>query len=363
VEFYVALPYRTTLDDVYAICVFLAKKPTGATPDEAKKIVDAKLLDFRKIAAYKAWGVVAESDGRLKVTERGRGVAKGDPLRTEALKAVIAQIPAYAAIIERVSHRGDESLTASEVGAHWHEHFSEAVSGNEQILNDQAVCFFQLAQGAGFGQVVIGRKGQPTRFNFSKDATDTFAATTGETGTEMEEAFEPVIKPSAGSPPHPDKLEDDKQTNSRTLQLGQGIFIAHGKNKKPLEQLRRILDQFKVPYRVATEEPNLGRPIGIKVKEVMESCNCAILLFTADEELFDKNGESIWRPNENVIHELGASSYLYGNRIVILKEQNVTMASNYKDLGYISFASDALDAKSIDVLKELIGFGIVKIST
>ena len=95
----------------------------------------------------------------------------------------------------------------------------------------------------------------------------------------------------------------------------------------------------------------------------MESCNCAILLFTADEELFDKDRNSIWRPNENVIHELGASSYLYGSRIVILKEENVTMASNYKDLGYISFPTDALEAKTMDVLKELIGFGIVKIST
>lgn len=95
----------------------------------------------------------------------------------------------------------------------------------------------------------------------------------------------------------------------------------------------------------------------------MESCNCAILLFTADQELFDKDGNSIWRPNENVIHELGVSGYLYGNRIVILKEQHVTLASNFKDLGYISFDTDALDAKSLDVLKELIGFGIVKITT
>ena len=95
----------------------------------------------------------------------------------------------------------------------------------------------------------------------------------------------------------------------------------------------------------------------------MEACNCAILLFTADEALFDKDGKSIWRPNENVIHELGAASYLYGNKIVILKEENVTLASNYKDLGYISFQTNALDAKSLDVLKELIGFGIVKITT
>jgi hypothetical protein len=146
-------------------------------------------------------------------------------------------------------------------------------------------------------------------------------------------------------------------------QLGQGIFVAHGKNKKPLDQLKRILEQFRIPYKVAVDEPNLGRPIGGKVKEIMESCNCAILIFTADEEFQDKNGNAVWRPSENVIYELGASGYLYGSRIVILKEENVEFPTNFRDLGHISFAKDQLEAKSMDVLRELIGFGIVKVST
>ena len=148
-----------------------------------------------------------------------------------------------------------------------------------------------------------------------------------------------------------------------TKQLGQGIFVGHGKNKKALEQLKKLLDQFKIPYKVAVEEPNLGRPIGEKVKEVMQSCNCAILVFTADEEFRTVAGETIWRSSENVVHELGASGYLYGKRIVIMKEDIVDFPSNFKDLGYISFAKDQLEAKALDVLKELIGFGIVKVST
>lgn len=146
-------------------------------------------------------------------------------------------------------------------------------------------------------------------------------------------------------------------------ELGQGIFIAHGKNKKPLEQLKHILDEFKIPYKIAVEEPNLGRPIGAKVKEIMQSCNCAILIFTADEEFVDKEGKPIWRPSENVVYELGAAGYLYDNRIVILKENGVDFPSNFRDLGYIPFTEDQLNAKSIEVLKELIGFGIVKVST
>ncbi len=153
------------------------------------------------------------------------------------------------------------------------------------------------------------------------------------------------------------------ESPSSAKELGQGIFVAHGKNKKPLDQLKKILDQFRIPYKVAVDEPNLGRPIGAKVKEIMQSCNCAILIFTADEEFQDKGGNSIWRPSENVVYELGASGYLYGSRIVILKEESVEFPTNFRDLGYISFAKDNLEAKSMDVLKELIGFGIVKIST
>jgi predicted nucleotide-binding protein len=95
----------------------------------------------------------------------------------------------------------------------------------------------------------------------------------------------------------------------------------------------------------------------------MNECNCAILIFTRDEEFKDAKGNEIWRPSENVGYELGAAGYLYQNRIVIMKEDGVDFPSNFRDLGYISFSKDALDAKAMDVLKELIGFGIVKVST
>ena len=94
----------------------------------------------------------------------------------------------------------------------------------------------------------------------------------------------------------------------------------------------------------------------------MESCNCAILIFSADEEFKDKEGNVIWRPSENVVYELGASGYLYDNRIVIMKEDAVHFPSNFRDIGYISFEKDKLSAKTMDILKELIGFGIVRIS-
>lgn len=140
------------------------------------------------------------------------------------------------------------------------------------------------------------------------------------------------------------------------------IFIGHGKNKKPVEQLEKVLQQFKIPYSIAVDEPNMGQPISLKVAELMNSCSAGILIFTCDEELTDNEGNIIWRPSENVVYELGAASMLYGEKIVIFKEEQVTFPTNFKDIGHIGFEKDKLDAKGIDLIKELIAFDLVKVT-
>lgn len=361
------LPIRTVLDDITAVANYLSRKPTGTTVAEAKKVLDSKYLDGRKLSALKFWGIVEEStDGRLKLTEEGRAATRDAGAGIKAvLTRTITRIEPYRALVERAAYRNELSLSATDAAVHWHEHFSGEASENDKILNDQAVCFFQLAEGAGLGQVVVGRRGGSTRFEFNEKALTDFAdgnqappdsGTTGESAGSTPHAH--LKKDLAAKPP----LVIDAPPPSQTP-LGQAIFVAHGKNKKPVEQLKQILDQFKIPYRVATDEPNLGRPIGNKVKETMQLCNCAILIFTADEEFKDAHGNTVWRPSENVAHELGASGFLYGNRIVIMKETDVQFPSNFRELGHISFEKDRLDSKAMDILKELIGFGIVKIST
>ena len=145
-------------------------------------------------------------------------------------------------------------------------------------------------------------------------------------------------------------------------QIPKQIFVAHGKNKKPLDQLERILTRFKVPYRVAQEEPNSGRPVSLKVAELMKQCTSGIFIFTADEETADAQGEKTLRPSDNVVYELGAASVLYGNKIVIFKEDGVKFASDFGDIGYISFDRDRLDAKAADLMLELITLGFVQLT-
>ena len=50
-------------------------------------------------------------------------------------------------------------------------------------------------------------------------------------------------------------------------------------------------------------------------------------------------------------------------KIQNIKEEGVEFPSNFSELGYISFTKHQIESKSIDILEELIGFGIIKIST
>ena len=140
------------------------------------------------------------------------------------------------------------------------------------------------------------------------------------------------------------------------------IFIGHGKNRKPLDQLTKTLDNLGIPYLVAEDEPNAGRPISKKVRDTMEQCGAAILIFSADVEYFDRDQKSVWRPSENVSHELGAASVMYDDRIILFKEEDVYLASNYSGIGYITFEKDALDANVNDLLRELVAFKILKLA-
>ena len=159
-----------------------------------------------------------------------------------------------------------------------------------------------------------------------------------------------------GQNPHESTITSEPVTKTKQ------IFVAHGKNHKPLEQLKSILIKFNVPFKIAVDESNQGRPISQKISDLMNDCTSAIFIFTKDEKIEDKNGVSIYKPSDNVVFELGAASVLYGNKIVIFKQNGVTFGSDFKDLGYIPFDDDQLNAKAGDLMKELIDLNLLKLS-
>ncbi|MDR1386122.1 MAG: nucleotide-binding protein [Propionibacteriaceae bacterium] len=163
-----------------------------------------------------------------------------------------------------------------------------------------------------------------------------------------------------------DEISPDSSSSPRAIDSTpprkNAIFVGHGGSKRPMEQLVKILDEYGIPHKEAIDEANRARPIPQKVADTMRECGAAILVFTADKEYFDMEGESIWRPSENVSHELGAASVLYGERIVVFKEKGIELPSNFSSVGYIEFEKDQLSDKAIELFRELVSMKILSIS-
>lgn len=354
-----ALPRATRSEDIKGIAKYLITKPTGATFKELKAVLGPKIIDARKIAAFQILKVVSREGDRVKLTsDVGRRMGRGgDEEFSKVLLLQIGQIPAYKGVLEWAHHNGLSELAASEVGAHWHEHYrSELGTDTDSEIGFRAVCFLQLCGGAGLGRFVMGRRGQESRLVVHREVLGAFARGEGMPPMVADTPEIVETRPVEEGPAVPTERRAEAE-------LGKAIFIGHGKNKKPLEQLKKMLKQFDIPCRVAVEEPNLGRPIGGKIRETMQACNCAIFIFTADEEFKDKDGNVVWRTSQNVIYELGAAGYLYDKRIVIMKEDKVELPSDFKELCYINFSADKIGEATMDILKELVAFGILRFVT
>ncbi len=178
------------------------------------------------------------------------------------------------------------------------------------------------------------------------------------TGEEEVDADENGDAGKSGEDPRRQSFEETRTTPAAK----NAIFIGHGKNRTPLEQLEKFLTEYKIPNRVVIDEANKGRPISQKVADSMNECGAAIIIFTADEEFKDLNGQTIFRPSENAIFELGAASALYGSRVIIFKEAGVTFPTNFRDIGYIEFEKDRLDAKVSELFRELIAFKLITVT-
>jgi predicted nucleotide-binding protein len=200
---------------------------------------------------------------------------------------------------------------------------------------------------------VVREAGPPVR----EDSTDEETSETEETAVETPAPAARGTAVAAAEQPSPPPAPAVAPAPASSRQF----FIAHGKDKDALAQLQTFLRDLDVPYVVAEEEPNAGRPISQKIADLMRSCSAGIFIFSGDEEITDAKGDTVRRPRPNVVFELGAASFQYGQRIVIFKEQGVEFPTDFRDLGYIEYEKGRLGAKSMELLRELIKLKAVRV--
>jgi predicted nucleotide-binding protein len=339
------LPIRTTLHDIKALCGYLITKPTGATVTEAKAVLDSKVLDGRKTNALKFWGLLEDDGGKLKITERGRLAARDKGVRlAEALRQVIKDVPPYVAMIERAMHRKEYTISTTDIAAHWHQHFREQSSDSDKILNDQANCFFQIAEGADLGRLIVGRKGGQTRFDFDQNNCEALMSGT---------SFQTLAPAADGNNVDDEDGESDLQSAEDRPPLASAdtfekprsnkVFITHGKNGKILQQVKEIVAFGKFEPVVAQERESTAVPVPEKVMDAMRGCSAAVIHVGIDHVLYDADKKEHPQINGNVLIEIGAAMALYGRNFILLVEEGLKLPSNLQGLYECRYTGDELN--------------------
>ena len=354
-----ALPVKTTADDVRAIAKYLKTKPAGASTADVKAVSKA-LADGRKLSAFVTWGVVSRDDGVLKLTDRGATLARYPDREKEIFRAIIDSVRPYRSAVEWAHHQGMTSVDTFDVAAHWHANHQDAVGdANEHTLGANAVCFLSLADAAGLGTMTLGRGGNATRLTidaaeltayieggpsdppWEDDAGDNAGDGDGAADAAEQDAGEPAPEPPIPDPkPEPEPLR---------------VFISHGSNSAIVEQIEVMLDVAGIEAEIAEAEETTAIPVPEKVLNSMRRCSAGIIAVTVDEGRKDDEGK--YTLNENVLIEIGAAFVLYDRRVVLLWDKRLTVPSNVQGLYRCEFEGDELSwTAGMKMMKAIQGF-------
>jgi Predicted nucleotide-binding protein containing TIR-like domain len=361
-----ALPVLTTADDVRDLIAYLKTKPTGATITEAKAAIRQSVLDGRKFTAYTLWGFITKEGERMKLTQRGWDYARKPESEQEVFRRVIDSVPPYKSVLEWACHQKMESISNVDVAAHWHEHHKEALdTDNEDTIKNMAVCFFRIAEAAGLGSLIVGRKGQTTRLDMAREqlkqyieagpSAPPWTAKSDEAIANEEDPEEVApenVNRAVTTPPARELLRTPP--NAKTV-ADIRCFISHGSNMDLVEQVQTMLGLADIQSEIAVKEETSAIPVPEKVFSAMRRCSTGIIVVSVDETRKDKDGK--YTINENVLIEIGAAFVLYDKRVVLLWDKRLTVPSNLQGLYRCEFEGNDLSwSAGMKLMKAIRGF-------
>jgi hypothetical protein len=184
--------------------------------------------------------------------------------------------------------------------------------------------------------LVVGRKGQQTRFELDEDEARSFVdgvnITTSQVGIEFN------VGPSGDGPP----TWDHRNTKFKgSIRRGGRIFIAHRNNKKILEQVKELVEFGKFEPVVARDREISAAPFPHNLMDEMRGCITAVIHVGADGLLLDADRQ--FRIGGDVLIEIGAAMALYGRNFVLLVEDGAELPSNLQGLSECRYSGDELN--------------------
>ena len=341
----------TKPDDVLTVATYLNTKVTGATLDDAKATLPTRVLDSRKIGAYEAWGLITRQGDVLRLTARGRQFARGSADdQARVLIEVVMDVRAYRIAAEWIHHGAMEVVSLTELATHWFDHIPDDLgTTTEKTIRNQAACFLALAEGAGLGNYIIGRRGQLTRFEVDREALAQAVA-----GAELSGRTVPsdVSGATGDGVQEVANGEDEGECDARGTSEGSfqqepakvspaavRVFISHGANGGIVDQVKTMLEISDLAYDVVVEQESTAIPVPEKVFDAMRRCDAAVICVTADSET---DGEGSHEINPNVLIEIGAAFVLYEKRVALVWDRRIPVPSNLQGLYRCEFEGSEL---------------------
>lgn len=140
----------------------------------------------------------------------------------------------------------------------------------------------------------------------------------------------------------------------QTKETNRKVFITHGKNKKFVDPIKKLLAFGEMEAVVSVERQSVSQPVPDKVMNDMRDCGAAIIHVEDELKLVDQEANEHVVLNPNVLIEIGASMALYGKRFILLVKRGVTLPSNLQGLYEVRYDGDALDGAATIQLLEAI---------
>lgn len=284
-------------------------------------------------------------------------------------RQIIDSVTPYRSAAEWMFHQGFDSASVVDIAANWHEHHKAALGSNdvaESTVRENALAF-NLADAAGLGKLVLGRRNNPTRLVVDKGALKAYieagptappwAATGEETDepTDVQEAEDVLAPEDAGSETEeaePEPLAPPHAQEHRA-------FISHGKNTAIVEQVETMLELADIESEIAEAEETTAIPVPEKVLNAMRRCTAGIIVCSVEESHKDAAGNYMlnYMLNDNVLIEIGAAFVLYDKRVVLVWDKRLPVPSNLQGLYRCEYEGDDLSwSAGMKLMKAIRGF-------
>jgi predicted nucleotide-binding protein len=128
------------------------------------------------------------------------------------------------------------------------------------------------------------------------------------------------------------------------------VFIGHGHSAEWITIKEFIKDRLNLDYDEFNREPSSGKSFKERLLEMLNSCNFAIIVMTAEDETVDRK----IRARENVVHEAGLFQGKLGfENVIILREDSCKPFSNIDGLVQVPYPKGRIMAASEEIRRTL----------